>query len=119
MCCGRWPSPWISAVSARRRNGWAARSQPAAYKCAGSRGPAVAPYFAATPRGRGLGLTDAGDLVVSYGRQILGLNDQAVAAARGIAIGGSVRFGVPQDFCDSWLPGGLGRFSRAPSSGLI
>jgi len=34
--------------------------------------------------GRGLGLTDAGDVVLGYARQILELNDQAVAAARGI-----------------------------------
>jgi DNA-binding transcriptional LysR family regulator len=47
------------------------------------------------------------------------LNDQAVAAARGIAVGGSVRFGVPQDFGDSWLPGVLARFSRAYPSVLI
>jgi DNA-binding transcriptional LysR family regulator len=52
-------------------------------------------------------------------RQILELNDQAVAAARGIAIGGSVRFGVPRDFGDSWLPGVLARFSRAHPSELI
>ena len=69
--------------------------------------------------GRGLALTDAGDVVLSYARQILELNDQAVAAARGIAIGGSVRFGVPQDFGDSWLPGVLARFSRAHPSVLI
>jgi DNA-binding transcriptional LysR family regulator len=69
--------------------------------------------------GRGLALTDAGDVVLGYARQILELNDQAVAAARGIAIGGSVRFGVPQDFGDSWLPGVLARFSRAHPSVLI
>ena len=69
--------------------------------------------------GRGLALTDAGDVVLSYARQILELNDQAMAAARGIAIGGSVRFGVPQDFGDSWLPGVLARFSRAHPSVLI
>jgi DNA-binding transcriptional LysR family regulator len=69
--------------------------------------------------GRGLALTDAGDVVLGYARQILELNDQAVAAARGIAIGGSVRFGVPQDFGDSWLPSVLARFSRAHPSVLI
>ena len=69
--------------------------------------------------GRGLALTDVGDVVLSYARQILELNDQAVAAARGIAIGGSVRFGVPQDFGDTWLPGVLARFSRAHPSVLI
>jgi DNA-binding transcriptional LysR family regulator len=69
--------------------------------------------------GRGLVLTDAGDVVLGYARQILELNDQAVAAARGIAIGGSVRFGVPQDFGDSWLPSVLARFSRTHPSVLI
>jgi DNA-binding transcriptional LysR family regulator len=64
-------------------------------------------------------LTDAGDVMLGYARQILELNDQAVAAARGIAIGGSVRFGVPQDFGDSWLPSVLARFSRAHPSVLI
>ena len=33
--------------------------------------------------GRRLALTDAGDVVLGYARQILELNDQAVAAARG------------------------------------
>jgi DNA-binding transcriptional LysR family regulator len=69
--------------------------------------------------GRRLVLTDAGDVVLGYARQILELNDQAVAAARGIAIGGSVRFGVPQDFGDSWLPSVLARFSRTHPSVLI
>lgn len=75
---------------------------------------ALASYRAARRCG-----TDAGDVVLGYARQILELNDQAVAAARGIAIGGSVRFGVPQDFGDSWLPGVLARFSRAHPSVLI
>jgi DNA-binding transcriptional LysR family regulator len=63
--------------------------------------------------GRLLGLTEAGEVVLGYARRILALNDEAVAAARGIAIEGSVRFGVPQDFGDSWLPGVLTRFGRA------
>lgn len=54
--------------------------------------------------GRKLALTDGGDVVLGYARQILELNDRAAAAVRGIAIGGSVRFGVPQDLGDSWLP---------------
>src|SRR4051794_29141374 len=48
--------------------------------------------------GRGLGLTETGDLLLGYARRILELNDEAVAASRGIAVEGSVRFGVPQDF---------------------
>lgn len=70
-------------------------------------------------QGRGLGLTDAGDIVLGYARRILELNDQAVAAARGIAVDGSVRFGVPQDFGESWLPGVLSRFGRAHPSVMI
>ena len=64
-------------------------------------------------QGRGLALTEAGEVVLGYARRILELNDEAVAAARGIAVDGSVRFGVPQDFGDAWLPGVLARFSRA------
>jgi DNA-binding transcriptional LysR family regulator len=70
-------------------------------------------------RGRGVALTDAGDVVLDYARRILELNDRAVAAARGIAIEGSVRFGVPQDFGDTWLPAVLGRFARAHPSVLL
>jgi DNA-binding transcriptional LysR family regulator len=64
-------------------------------------------------QGRGLALTDAGDVVLGYARRILELNDQAVMAARGIAVEGTVRFGVPQDFGEAWLPGVLARFVRA------
>ena len=64
-------------------------------------------------QGRGLALTDAGDVVLGYARRILDLNDQALAAARGIAVAGTVRFGVPQDFGDTWLPAVLARFARA------
>lgn len=63
--------------------------------------------------GRSLGLTEAGEVVLGYARRILALNDEAVAAARGIAVEGTVRFGVPQDFGDTWLPGVLARFGRA------
>jgi len=64
-------------------------------------------------QGRLLGLTEAGEVVLGYARRILALNDEAVAAARGIAVEGSVRFGVPQDFGDAWLPDVLARFARA------
>lgn len=70
-------------------------------------------------QGRGLALTDAGDVVLGYARRILDLNDQALAAARGIAVGGTVCFGVPQDFGDTWLPGVLARFTRAHPAVLV
>lgn len=63
--------------------------------------------------GRGLALTEVGDVVLSYARRILDLNDEAVAAARGSTIAGSVRFGLPTDFAETWLPTALGRFKRA------
>jgi DNA-binding transcriptional LysR family regulator len=63
--------------------------------------------------GRSLAPTEAGDVVFSYARRILDLNDEAVAAVRGIAMGGMVRFGLPTDFAESWLPAALARFKRA------
>jgi DNA-binding transcriptional LysR family regulator len=63
--------------------------------------------------GRGLALTEAGDVVLSYARRILDLNDEAVAAVRGIAVGGAVRFGLQTDFTEDWLPKALARFRQA------
>lgn len=63
--------------------------------------------------GRSLALTEAGDVILSYARRILDLNDEAVAAVRGTALGGTIRFGLPTDFAESWLPLALGRFKRA------
>ena len=63
--------------------------------------------------GRGLALTEAGELVLAYARRILELNDEVVAAVRGRAVEGSVRFGLPGDFAETWLPMALGRFKRA------
>lgn len=64
-------------------------------------------------QGRGLSLTDSGEVILDYARRILALNDQALSAARGVAIEGVVRFGVPQDLGDAWLPPILARFARA------
>jgi DNA-binding transcriptional LysR family regulator len=57
-------------------------------------------------------LTDAGEVVLAYARRILDLNDEAVAAIRGRAIEGLVRFGLPADFAETWLPAALGTFKR-------
>jgi len=64
-------------------------------------------------QGRGLIPTEAGDVVLAYARRILELNDEAVVALRGRAVEGVVRFGLPADFAESWLPLALGRFKRA------
>lgn len=63
--------------------------------------------------GRGLGLTDAGEVMLRYARRLVELNDEAVAAARGTDLEGWVRLGLQEDFGESMLPGVLGRFARA------
>jgi DNA-binding transcriptional LysR family regulator len=64
-------------------------------------------------QGRRVVLTEAGDRVHSYACRILELNDEAVHAVRGAAIDGVVRFGLPGDFAESWLPAALGQFRKA------
>ena len=63
--------------------------------------------------GRGLTLTPPGEILLSYARRLLELNDEAVEATRGVAIEGWARLGIVQDFAEHWLPGLLGRFARA------
>ena len=63
--------------------------------------------------GRGVHLTAAGEMLYGYARQMLRINDEAVATMRGIHIEGVVRFGMPQDLADDWLPVVLAQFRRA------
>jgi DNA-binding transcriptional LysR family regulator len=63
-------------------------------------------------QGRHMVLTDAGEVVLAYAQRILDLNDEAVAAVRGRAAEGMVRFGLPADFAETWLPAALGTFKR-------
>ncbi len=64
-------------------------------------------------QGRGLALTAAGELILGYARRMLELNDEALTALNGLSIAGQVRFGLPQDFAEAWLPAALARFRRA------
>jgi DNA-binding transcriptional LysR family regulator len=64
-------------------------------------------------QGRRVVLTEAGDRVHAYALRILELNDEVVHAVRGISVGGAVRFGLPGDFAESWLPTALGQFRKA------
>jgi DNA-binding transcriptional LysR family regulator len=66
--------------------------------------------------GRRLIPTEAGEVMLAYAHRILGLNDEAVSAVRGHALDGLLRFGLPSDFAESWLPAVLGRFKRAHPS---
>jgi len=64
-------------------------------------------------QGRGLVLTEPGELLLKYARRMLALNDEAIAALRGSGLEGVVRFGLPSDFAETWLPAALGQFKRA------
>jgi DNA-binding transcriptional LysR family regulator len=63
--------------------------------------------------GRGLALTDAGDVLLRYARRLLALNDETMAALGASAVGGTIRVGMPQDFVDVLLPGLFARFTKA------
>jgi DNA-binding transcriptional LysR family regulator len=61
-------------------------------------------------RGRGLALTEAGEIALSYARRILVLNDELLDTMQGANLAGHIRVGCPQDF--AWiLPPVLSHFS--------
>ncbi|CAO4166026.1 LysR substrate-binding domain-containing protein [Methylorubrum aminovorans] len=62
--------------------------------------------------GRGLVLTEPGEMLLGYARRLLDLNDAAVSAVAAPALSGSVRLGLPQDFTETGLPTVLARFAR-------
>jgi DNA-binding transcriptional LysR family regulator len=62
--------------------------------------------------GRGLRLTEAGELTLRFGRRMLALNDELLETMRGASLTGCVRLGVSQDFADTVLPAVLARFAR-------
>ncbi|WP_431637799.1 LysR substrate-binding domain-containing protein [Dyella sp. KULCS107] len=63
--------------------------------------------------GRGMALTETGEVMLGYARRLLELNDEAAAAVRGVELEGRVRLGLQEDFGETLLPAVLGRFSRA------
>jgi DNA-binding transcriptional LysR family regulator len=72
---------------------------------------AGAPLFRKS--GRGLALTDAGEVMLDYARRLVGLNDEAAVATRGLDMEGWIRLGLQEDFGETLLPQLLGRFARA------
>jgi DNA-binding transcriptional LysR family regulator len=62
--------------------------------------------------GRGLALTEAGELTLRFGRRMLALNDELLDTVRGASQTGRVRLGCSQDFADTMLPSVLARFVR-------
>jgi DNA-binding transcriptional LysR family regulator len=63
--------------------------------------------------GRGVALTSQGELLLSYGRRMLALNDEAMARMTDDAFEGEIRFGVPADVVYPHIPQILQRFDRA------
>jgi DNA-binding transcriptional LysR family regulator len=61
-------------------------------------------------RGRRLGLTENGEVVLSYARRILALNDELLDTTQRAGISGVIRIGGPQDFA-SVLPEVLSHFA--------
>lgn len=59
--------------------------------------------------GRGLRLTEAGEIALGYARRILSLNDELLDTMQGASLAGLVRIGCPQDFA-TILPGALSQF---------
>src|SRR5215475_9882099 len=51
--------------------------------------------------GRGLVLTEAGDVLLQYARRVLALNDELGLALGAITRRGTVRVGMPQDLNDT------------------
>jgi DNA-binding transcriptional LysR family regulator len=63
--------------------------------------------------GRGMALTDAGEVMLAYARRILELNDEAAMAVGATGLEGAVRLGLQEDFGEHLLPDVLGRFARS------
>src|SRR6185312_5751621 len=61
-------------------------------------------------RGRRLGLTENGEVVLSYARRILTLNDELLDITQRAGVSGVIRIGGPQDFA-SVLPEVLSHFA--------
>jgi len=62
--------------------------------------------------GRGVALTDAGDITLRYARRMLELNDELLHTIQGASLTGSVRLGCAQDFAETVLPVVLAKFSK-------
>jgi DNA-binding transcriptional LysR family regulator len=68
------------------------------------------------PVGRQRMLTEAGELLLGYARNILALHDRATAGLRIGEMSGVVRIGAPQDFAERRLPSVLRAFARSHKS---
>lgn len=62
--------------------------------------------------GRGLKLTEEGEALAVYARQLLRLNDEAVAKLKGRSARGQIRVGLPTDFSVAFLQDAIAEFTR-------
>ena len=62
--------------------------------------------------GRGVALTEAGEIVLRYGRRMLAMNDELLDTIRGASLAGNVRLGCSQDFAETVLPDVLSQFTK-------
>lgn len=65
-----------------------------------------------THEGRELKLTEEGEALAVYARQLLRLNDEAVARLKGRAAKGQLRVGLPTDFSVAFLQEAISNFAR-------
>lgn len=63
--------------------------------------------------GQSLELTPPGQQLYKYAKQILALNDEAVAKFRKTAVTGTIKFGIPSEFATTLMPRIVGRFAAA------
>ncbi|PSC02723.1 LysR family transcriptional regulator [Alsobacter soli] len=63
-------------------------------------------------QGRGVRLSEDGEKLVDYARQMLQLEAAAFASVSDKALAGRVRLGIPDDYADTFLPEILTRFVR-------
>jgi DNA-binding transcriptional LysR family regulator len=66
-----------------------------------------------THEGRELKLTEQGEALAVYARQLLRLNDEAVAMLKGRSARGQLRVGLPTDFSVAFLQEAIAGFVRA------
>ncbi len=66
--------------------------------------------------GRTLSLTSEGKVLAGFARQILRLNDDAVARFRGTQADGPLRIGLPTDYALSFLQGAVTQYAHANSA---
>ena len=62
---------------------------------------------------RTIGLTPAGEQLVSYARRMLALNDEAYGKLTAVEYEGEITLGVPHDIIYPVIPGVLQRFAAA------